>query len=194
MTRSRPLACSRCGAALPELASGTSTLLQCSGCGAELALTVFPALNRAAAAGPAPQLVLEAGEAACFYHAEKRAVVPCETCGRFLCALCDVQLHGKHYCPACLESGRNKPGSIPLERGRTRYDQIVWSLLILPVPLCMLVAPVTAAAAFVLSLWKWRAPPSLVANTRLRFILGMVMALIELGASALIWGGMFLRR
>ena len=92
------------------------------------------------------------------------------------------------------ESGRNKPGSIPLERGRTRYDQIVWSLLILPVPLCMLVAPVTAAAAFVLSLWKWRAPPSLVANTRLRFILGMVMALIELGASALIWGGMFLRR
>lgn len=156
-------------------------------------MTVFPVYRLGATAGQAPQLVLEAGEAACFYHAEKRAVVPCETCGRFLCALCDVELHGKHYCPACLEAGRNKPGAVPLERGRTRYDQIVWSLLILPVPLCMLATPITALAAMVLAIWKWRAPPSLVANTRLRLALGMIVGLVELTAASLFWGTIFLR-
>jgi hypothetical protein len=168
--------------------------MRCPGCGAELEVTSFPSLRRGAAAGKIPQLVLEAGEAACFYHAEKRAAVPCDVCGRFLCALCDVELHGKHFCPACLESGREKPGTVPLERGRTRYDQIVWSLLILPLPFCMLVAPVTATGALVLSLWKWRAQLSLVANTRLRLTFAIVLAVIELAATGLLWGRVFIQR
>ena len=176
---------------MPEPAPGTTASIQCPGCGTPLEFTVFPALRRGAVAGQAPQLVLEAGEAACFYHAEKRAVVPCDACGRFLCALCDVELHGKHFCPACLESGRKKPGTVPLERGRTRYDQIAWSLLILPLPLCMVVAPITATAALVIALWKFRAPLSLVANTRLRLIFAMVLAVIELAATGLLWGRVF---
>ena len=30
------------------------------------------------------------GEASCYFHAHKRAAVPCDGCGRFLCSLCDL--------------------------------------------------------------------------------------------------------
>ena len=34
--------------------------------------------------------LLSEGESSCFYHPNKRAVVPCDQCGRFLCTLCRV--------------------------------------------------------------------------------------------------------
>jgi hypothetical protein len=130
---------------------------------------------------------MEEGESACFYHAEKRAVVPCDQCGRFLCSLCNIELDGKHFCPACLETARNKGNIRVLERGRTRYDQIVWSLLIVPLPLCTMAAPITASVALALALWHWRSAPSLVANTRLRLVLALVLGVMELGAAIWFW-------
>lgn len=131
---------------------------------------------------------MEEGESACFYHPEKRAVVPCDQCGRFLCALCNIELDGRHYCPACLETARDKGKIQALERSRTRYDQIVWSLLILPLPLCGVAAPFTASFAVGFALWHWRSPPSLVANTRLRLSLAVMVGLLELAAAATFWG------
>ena len=138
-------------------------------------------------------MILAAGEAACFYHAEKRAVVPCDACGRFLCALCDVTLGEKHYCPACLQTAREAAALGPVERGRVRYDQVVWSLLILPLPFCVL-PPITATAALVLALVKWHAPPSLVVKTRARLVSGMIVAVMELGAMVLFWQRAFWHR
>jgi hypothetical protein len=178
---------------LPESGPELGALTRCPSCGVELAAVVFPAMTRAADSAATAQLVLEESEAACFYHADKRAVIPCSACGRFLCSLCDVELHGSHFCPGCLETGTRK-GRLPaLERSRTRYDRVVWSLLLVPLPLCLLAAPVTAVAAMVLVFWKWRAPPSLVVNTRLRLALGGVLAVLELAAVSALWVIPFLR-
>jgi hypothetical protein len=187
------LTCCRCRAALPESGPELGSLTGCPSCGAELTVLVFPAMTRVANSVPTAQAVLEESEAACFYHADKRAVIPCSACGRFLCSLCDVELHGSHFCPGCLEIGTRK-GRLPsLERSRTRYDRIVWTLLIVPLPLCLLAAPFTALAAVVLVFWKWRAPPSIVVNTRLRLALGGVLALVELAVVSAFWVMAFLR-
>ncbi|HTL56137.1 MAG TPA: hypothetical protein VL361_10690 [Candidatus Limnocylindrales bacterium] len=153
----------------------------------ELGLITFPALQNRPASGQTAERVLEEGESTCFYHSDKRAVVPCDQCGRFLCALCDIELEGKHLCPACLETGRDKRKLKVVEHKRTRYDQIVWSLLILPLPFCAISAPVTASTALVIALRRWGAPPSLVANTKLRLILGMLVGCVELGFSIWFW-------
>ena len=180
--------CARCGDALPEGAPGLASSVSCSRCGAEWTLVTFPALHRTAVTGAPAEVVLEEGESACFYHPTKRAVVPCDRCGRFLCALCDVELDGKQLCPGCLETARDAGSMRMLERTRTRYDQIVWSLLIVPLPLCAVAAPLTASVALVLALRHWRSPPSLVANTRLRLGLALLVGLIELGVAAWFWG------
>jgi hypothetical protein len=126
-------------------------------------------------------------ESPCFYHADKRAVVPCQECGRFLCALCDIQLGATHICPACLGRANKQALGSPIERKRTRYDQIVQSLLLLPVPFCFLVAPLTGLLAIAVAIWKWRAPPSLLVNTRLRLIAGIVVAIIEVIGGCALW-------
>ena len=64
------------------------------------------------------------GEASCFYHPAKKAVLPCESCGRFLCAVCDVEMNGQHLCPACLASGKKKGRLKQLENRRTLYDSL----------------------------------------------------------------------
>ena|SRR5690348_10175602 len=173
---------------LPECAPGIPTLMPCPRCGVELLLVTFPALRRAPTTGAAAERVMEEGESGCFYHAGKRAVAPCDHCGRFLCALCSIELDGKHYCPTCLESATDHGSMRVVEPARTRYDQVVWSILILPLPLCMVVGPITATAALGLALWKWRAAPSLVSNTKLQLVLGMGLALVELGLVAWFWG------
>ena len=150
-------------------------------------LVTFPALHRAPPTGSAAELVMEEGESSCFYHTGKRAVAPCDRCGRFLCALCSIELDGRHFCPTCLETAVDPANIRVVEPARTRYDQIVWSALILPLPLCMVLGPLTATGALGLALWKWRAPPSLVSNTRLQLVLGMGLALIELACVIAFW-------
>jgi hypothetical protein len=150
-------------------------------------VTFFPNLGRPAVSGQTAELIVEAGESPCFYHPDKRAVVPCHECGRFLCALCDIQLGETHICPACLGRANKQTLGSSIERKRTRYDQIVQGLVLLPVPFCFLIAPVTGLAAIVLAIWKWRAPPSLLVNTRTRLIAGIVAAVLEVVAGCVLW-------
>ena len=178
-------ACTKCGTVLDESALNSDS--QCPVCRSQLRVAAFPALTRENTPGASPQLVVAGGEAACFYHPDKRAVVPCDSCGRFLCALCDIELDTKHYCPGCLETTGPSKAVAPLESRRIRYDHVVWSLLILPIPFCMISAPVTATVALILVIWKWRAPPSLLVNTRIRLALGGAVAVAELVGMGLFW-------
>ncbi|HTA58637.1 MAG TPA: hypothetical protein VK805_10805 [Candidatus Baltobacteraceae bacterium] len=45
-------------------------------------------------------------QATCFFHPDKAFQACCQRCGRFVCALCDLQLGAEHVCPTCFESGR----------------------------------------------------------------------------------------
>ena len=100
--------CPKCQTPLLENAINSFGLAPCPGCQNLLQLEIFPALFRQNAPAQAGEGLLVEGESTCFYHSGKKAVLPCQGCGRFLCALCDCELNGEHFCPACLETGRPK--------------------------------------------------------------------------------------
>lgn len=50
-------------------------------------------------------------QATCFFHPDKAFQACCQRCGRFVCALCDLQLGAEHVCPTCFERGRADTGA-----------------------------------------------------------------------------------
>ena len=125
--------CTKCQVPVPEFIYNQGVLAPCPGCGSMLQVEVFPALLKPLPEGRAGETILVEGEASCFYHPQKRAVLPCAACGRFLCALCDVELNNEHLCPGCLESGRKKGKLIQLETKRTLYDSSALLLSVFPI-------------------------------------------------------------
>jgi hypothetical protein len=152
-------------------------------------VAVFPAFRRLPPKGALPETVLVEGEAACFYHATKRAVVPCAECGRFLCALCDVQLHGRHLCPNCLEAGRRKAQFTELETGRTLLDGAALQVAIVTLlcPLFWFIGAVTGPLAIVLAIRSWFRPGSLVPRTRIRAYAAIMLGLGGIAICTFIW-------
>lgn len=187
------IACPACGAFFPRPSIELKGLQQCPACWRSTEIAVFPAYDRPATTGATAEKVIMDGEATCFYHANHRALVPCDACGRFLCALCDLDLNGRHFCPPCLELATTKKTVQVLERNRTRWDKIIFTLLILPLLFCYIFVPFTSLAALVLVVWKWGSPGSLVNNTRVRFVIYGVVATAEFAGSCLLWWMAFVR-
>jgi len=159
----------------------------CPACNNQVLVEIFPAFFKQIATGQAAETIVEEGVSSCFYHEQKKAVVHCDGCGRFLCALCDVELGDRHYCPACLEAGRKK-GKMPhLENKRTRYDGAALTLVLVPLlfwPVVILTAPL----AIYFAILSWRRPGGLVQRTRWRSYVALVLAPLEMGAwVALFW-------
>ena len=173
------VACLNCAATLPPDLENTAEFLACPSCQQVLRVFTFPALQRAPA--PASSAAAPgAGEATCFYHPLKQAVVPCDSCGRFLCALCDVEIGANHRCPACLETGKAKRNLETMENRRVLYDGIALALAVVPIlfwPITLLSAP---AALFVVFRY-WRRPLSILPRTRIRFVFAALIALAEIG-------------
>ena len=126
------LICDHCRTVLPTAVVNTSEPVACPGCHAPLLARVFPAFSRAGTGGHASESVVSDEDASCFYHPRKKAVVPCVRCGRFLCALCDLEIDGQHLCPGCLSAAQegnkitlvirywNEPRQRPMPQGRAR--------------------------------------------------------------------------
>ena len=175
--------CTKCGFVLNEAMFNQPDWSPCPSCGLPLLVEVFPTLFNAPAPAQPAQSVVTEGEASCFYHPNKKAVLPCESCGRFLCALCDVELNGQHLCPACLASGQKKAKLSNLDNRRVLYDSLALTLALLP----LLVWPftlITAPAALFVAIRYWRAPGSVVQRTKIRLILAMFFALAQMAG----WG------
>ena len=175
--------CPSCRAWLVEGILNQPDFVPCPACGVPLLAEVFPALFRTVAAGQSGERLLVEGESSCFYHPQKKAVLPCDACGRFLCALCDCPLHGRHFCPACLEAGRTKGKIKNLENERTLYDNIALSLVILPIALMITYyfTLIMAPMAIYVAIRYWKAPGSIVRRTKVRFMLAVLIALLEIG-------------
>jgi hypothetical protein len=125
------------------------------------------------------------GEASCFYHPGRQAVRPCDGCGRFLCALCDVELGREHLCPTCLDTGQRKGKLTALETRRTIYDDAAVAVAVVPLlmwPMTLLTAPL----AIGLAVYGWNKPGSLVPRTRVRFYLAILLAAAQLAGWALV--------
>jgi hypothetical protein len=156
------IACPKCRALLGGDMLNLTELQPCPSCQTPLQVEVFPALFRQEAAAR-PERIIAEGEAGCFYHPEKKAAVVCDACGRFLCALCDVDFDGQHICPACLESGKEKGKIKKLEQRRLRHDKIALVLAVLPIIIFYLTV-ITAPIALFYSIKHWNSPASVVPN------------------------------
>ena len=169
----RLVACTKCRAPLPPALYNFPELRPCPACGAWVQVEVFPAALRPPGAGASAEAVLVDGEASCFYHPTKKAILPCESCGRFLCALCDVEMNGQHLCPGCLESGKKKGKLKQLENRRTLYDNIALALSVCPVL-------ITAPVGLYMAIRYWNAPGSVVPRGRWRVVLAIIFALVQI--------------
>ena len=178
--------CPKCQAWLLEGVFNQLELSPCPACGVPLQAEVFPALFRRINPGQSGEAIMIEGESSCFYHPEKKAVLPCQGCGRFLCALCDCELNGQHFCPACLETGKTKGKIKSLENQRTLYDSIALSLAIYPL-LIFYFTLVTAPVVLFVAIRYWNTPLSIVHRTKIRYVLAIVLAFMQIAA----WGLLF---
>jgi uncharacterized membrane protein YidH (DUF202 family) len=170
---------------LPTKQLALNGTADCSLCGALNEAWPFrAALVSAPVAHPEEALV---GEAACYDHPEARAVTACQLCGRFLCPLCSVEIGAEVLCPSCVASG--KVAAARLNPSLTLFDSIALTL-----PLASLIIypflVVAAPASLVLSALRWKKPLSPVRRNRWRFVVAIVVSLIEIGLMA--WGIVYL--
>lgn len=160
---------------------------RCPGCRARLETHVFPAFFGRISASVAG---LAAG-AACAFHPRKGAVAACRGCGRFVCALCEVEFNGEAWCPACANLGGGEGRLGPLESEAVRYDQLAlmlgfWPLiLVFTLWICWPVYFLTAAATFYVVVRHWGAPArAFIPRPRTRLVLAAMMAGLQLLVAA----------
>ncbi len=171
--------CPQCRAWLIEGVFNQPEFAPCPACGVRLQVEVFPALFRQISVGQSGETIMVEGESSCFYHPQKKAVLPCDGCGRFLCALCDCPLDGRHFCPACLETGQTKGKIRNLENQRTLYDGIALALAIFPM-IIFYFTIITAPMALFVAIRYWKAPPSILRRTKIRFIAAIIISLLQI--------------
>lgn len=189
------ITCPKCQTSLYEGVFNRFEPLPCPSCKTLLQIDVFPAMFRKIASGQPAETVMVEGESSCFFHPEKKAVVPCHSCGRFLCALCDCELKGEHYCPNCLESGQSKGKIKSLENQRTLYDSIALALAIAPI-LIFYFTIITAPMTLFVAIRYWKAPMSILRSkwrSKFRFVIAMVLALLQIVGWAAIFMTIFSR-
>jgi hypothetical protein len=172
------IACGKCACAVPAEFWNQREGVRCPGCGGRVEVAAFPAME-----GPHPGAQPEAvdgdTEASCFYHPESRAATPCDQCGRFLCRLCELEVDGRHLCPACFQAGLSRNQIETAVTFRPMHDTAALALSTFPALLFWPVV-VTAPWTLVMVIRHWRTPLSIVPRTRIRFVLAAIFALAEI--------------
>ena len=187
------LRCDKCQRSLPGAVVNTPAPVGCPVCGAQLLVEVFPAFLRPVTRGRASEALVSQEDAGCFYHPHKKAVVPCEDCGRFLCALCDLEIDARHVCPACVETARQGGKGLRTGGQRTLHDQAALALAVAGaatfglsyfVPILFgWVSILTAPVAAFLVVRYWREPAnSPVPRSRARLIVAGLLAFLQIAA------------
>jgi hypothetical protein len=173
--------CAACNQPLAEENFNTHQFAPCPACARPARADVFPALFTKLGGESAGAASVSEAEASCFYHPQSRATVACENCGRFLCALCDLEINGRHLCSTCLNAGKKKGKLRDLERERVLYDHAALTLAILPL-LAWPFTSLSAPAVVYIVIRYWNAPGSIVRRGRkVRFSIAMIIALAEIG-------------
>lgn len=165
--------------------------MPCPHCGTRIQCDVFPAFFAGTRAGRIGENLVDTSEASCFFHPEKKASLACESCGRFLCDLCDLDFGGKHICPSCLAAGRKKGALKNFDHFRLSWSGVALLIAIIPPIVLVGMAPVNlffGLVALVIALIGLKKPRSLTGRRRIvSFTLAIVLGLAE--CVGLIWFG-----
>jgi hypothetical protein len=187
---SAAILCSNCYTALPATHCNTNRLVPCPTCQADVEAVVFPAAFRIIPLGQTAERILVDGESSCFYHEQKKAVVPCDLCGRFLCALCDVELDGKHLCPPCLDAGRQKGTLQQLETRRVLYDGSALLMAVAPLIVLYFLTFITAPIAIFLAIYSFFKPNSILGHSPAKAWAAIIIATLQLAGWGLLFFGL----
>lgn len=177
----REIQCAACHTALPPQDWNSFAPVLCPGCSAPIQALVFPAYARTLAS-PMPEVKTAEGEAGCYYHDTNRATVSCEECGRFLCAVCDLDTGARHLCPNCLNQHLASGRSLEFVQRRTLYDSIALTLALVPnlvfifLSFTFLTAPIVVG----FSIWSWKKPSSITPRTKSRYIVALLVSAVNL--------------
>jgi len=152
---------------------------RCPTCSADIRVDAFPALLRKQSTIEPGSLLKIDNEAGCFYHPQKKAAVHCSVCGRFLCALCDVELNGRHFCMACLEHGKRQRKIRNLENERVLYDNIALMVAFFPL-MVFYITIFTAPAALFIAFKHWKSPSSIIPRTKIRFVIAIMLSVLQI--------------
>lgn len=185
----------RCPKCRTPLAADTYNLgvpSECPGCRAAVQVEVFPAIIEPPRIGSAAERIMLDGESSCFFHPAKKAVVPCDGCGRFLCSICDIELSGQHLCPQCLESGKKKGKLTQLETRRTLYDSMALAFAIYPLLIIWLTI-ITAPLTLYIVIRHWKKPTSIIPRTKWRFVVAALIAGAQLTGWTVLFASIFSR-
>ena len=164
---------------MPAGMVNTGDFDRCTQCLTRVRADLFNAFNRPVDEPLTGEPIQAQGQAECFYHPGKKAVVPCAACGRLLCALCEVRFDGQSLCMGCLQAGRSKRRIENLEDSRFLYDSLALHLALWPM-VFIFITLITAPAVVYVVLRYWNAPTSLLPRTRYRFILAILVAIVQL--------------
>lgn len=110
-------------------------------------------------------------QATCYFHPDKAFQACCQRRGRFICALCDLQLGAEHICPTCFERGRadTSPNGAKAE---WRHRDVLYDSIAVTIGWCWVWPAIIAAipAAIVLHVKYRKAPHSyLIPRSAWRF-------------------------
>lgn len=179
--------CKTCDSTVDASLINSDELAPCSTCSSVFQIRVYPALFEGPKIEAASEKVVLQDESSCYYHEDKRAVVPCDGCGRFLCALCDIEMYEQHLCPKCMEKGFAKDSARSFKNEYTYYDSLALALALLPLifwPFTLFTAPYSIYIA----IRYWKTPMSILPRLPWRSVLAILISSLQLGG----WGLLFL--
>lgn len=169
------IACPRCRTLQPASNINTGGLHPCPGCDTRIRADIFNAFTRLERLDASPESTLVQGDAECFEHPGKKAVVACDACGRLLCDLCRVDLSGRNLCMRCLQSARDKKKIDVLQNRRVLNGALAFHLSFWPV---FMVFPtlITAPAAIFFAVRHWRTPAGALKKPLIGSIVAFLLA------------------
>jgi len=132
--------CPNCGGDVIPVETETGWQ-SCPSCANRLQIFIWPTVRQNTNAATALS-----DQATCFFHPDKAFQACCQRCGRFVCALCDLQLGAEHVCPACFERGRGDSG-VEAGKAEWRYRDVLYDSIAVTVGWgWILIWPVIVAA------------------------------------------------
>ncbi|HVB85200.1 MAG TPA: hypothetical protein VNK23_00850 [Candidatus Dormibacteraeota bacterium] len=179
--------CPNCGGSVAPIETRTGWQI-CPFCEQRLQIHTWPVVRQSAIAAEAmPE------QATCFFHPEKAYLACCQRCGRFVCALCDLQLGAEHVCPTCFERGR-ADGGLSDGKAEWRHRDVLYDSIALAIGWAWIIvwpAFVAALPATIVLHVKYRKAPReyLIPRSGWRFwmaYVGLAWLPLLIGGSLLI--------
>ncbi|MBF0570817.1 MAG: B-box zinc finger protein [Candidatus Omnitrophica bacterium] len=169
--------CPQCHSILKKEFINNSDFLSCLQCHQLIQVVAFPVLFQKPKVSEAAQPLIIDDQSNCFYHPDKKAIILCSSCGRFLCSLCDIEFDKQHLCPACLQSGTRKKRIHNIDNDIVCYDKIAFAVAVYPI-ITFIFTLITAPIAVYLSIRYWNTKS--LTGSKARFVFAILIGLAQI--------------